>query len=492
MAEIEKDRKAKVLVLNPPSPDCVYINRDQMGGMGQKQDFGRDLKSRILSRLKSNMIHLPVVQLVYTATILAEKGFEVMVVDALNENKDLDEILPGIITFTPDFVFVAISSSCLLYERDVVCRAIKEKIPSCTIVTVGDTIPNMPKQLKEPLDIAIHGEIEPVAVDLCQGKALDKIDGILYHTPPDEVKINRRKALLKGYELEEIPFPRWDLFPKEQYCYYPLLSVAPVATVLSSRGCPYGCGYCSYTFNQGRAWRARSAENIVEEIERDVKEFGFKGIVMRDPLFTLKHDRIEKMCSLLQERNLGIHYAFETRPELLTPELLDKLYLSGCRAINFGVEDIHPEILKQIKRLPISREQIKKTIHYAEKIGIRTTCFFILGLPGSTTKTIKETVDFALDLNPSHAEFKIATPYPGTYLYTLAKDKGWLIEENFDKLGGYSSAMQISEELNPKVLEKLSSNAFKRFYYRLSYISREIRRGDMFLKGQIVLKNLMK
>lgn len=126
-----KERKdVKILVLNPPSPDEVYINRDQMGGMGQKMDFGRDLLSRFLVKLKSNMIHLPVVQLVYTATILAEEGFSVKVLDAINENKDLITIIPEIRYYHPDFVFVAISSSCLLYERDRVCKKIKELFPS--------------------------------------------------------------------------------------------------------------------------------------------------------------------------------------------------------------------------------------------------------------------------------------------------------------------------------------------------------------------------
>ena len=487
---MKKIKSAKILVLNPPSPDSMYINRDQMGGMGQKMDFGRDFSSRVLSKLKSNMIHLPVVQLVYTATILSEEGYTVKVIDALNENKNLDAILPDIENFKPDFVFVAVSSSCLLYERDKVCQKIKELFPSSVIITVGDTLPNMPQELIPPFDVAIHGEIEEVVLSLCSGEPWENIDGIVYRKEKNLVR-NQNKRLLDGAALEKIPFPHWNLFPYKRYSYYPLLHVEPVATLLSSRGCPYGCGYCSYTANQGRKWRARSAENLVAEMEWDAK-FGFKGIVMRDPLFTLHHDRVRKMCDLLIEKKLGLIYAFETRPELLTENLLDQLYKSGCRAINFGVEDIHPEILKMIKRHPIELDKVKQIVHYAEKIGIRTTCFFILGLPGSTKKTIRETIDFALEVNPSHAEFKIATPYPGTYLYTLAKEKGWFVKEAFDKLGGYSSAMQISDELKPDVVEKLSSVAFKKFYYRPFYIWREIRRGDLFRKIVIVLKNLVK
>lgn len=475
----------KILILNPPSPDNSYINRDQMGGMGQKIDFGTSLTSRLLSRLKSNMIHLPVVQLVYAATILS-RNFDVKVIDALNEDKSLKGVMPEIQKFKPDFVITSVSSSCLLYERDVVARKIKDSVPGCVIITVGDTLSNMPDQLKQPFDIAVEDELEPVIARICSGENLKNIPGIIYLKGKKLIK-NKKKERSMAKELDSLPFPRWDIFPYKRYRYYPLLMVKPVATLLSSRGCPYGCGYCPYTSNQGRIWRARSAENIVSEIEQDIRLYGFNGIAIRDPLFTLDNRRIEEMCALITKRKIKLNYAFETRPELLTESLLDKLYESGCRAINVGIEDIHPHILKGIRRPPVDIKKVMRIVSHAEKIGIRTTCFFILGLPGSTLETIKETIKFALKLNPSHAEFKIATPYPGTYLYELAKKNKWLVREEFDKLGGYSSTMKISDELSPSILERLSSDAFRKFYYRPKYILREILRGNILKKALIVL-----
>ena len=482
--------KIKVIVLNPPSPDASYINRDQMGGMGQKINFGKDLKARLLSRLKSNFIHLPVVQLVYAATMLAENGFDVKVIDALNENMGIEQALKAAEGFNPDFLVMSVSSSCLLFERDVVAKKFKEMCPKIKIITEGDTLTHATDQFKAPFDIAIIGEVEKVIVDICGSrKKLSEIDGIIYFDN-GKIELRREKTALKSDELNNVPFPRWDLFPYHKYSYYPLLMRTPVATLQSTRGCPYGCGYCSYPANQGLIWRYRSAENIVAEIENDVKKYGFRGIVFRDPLFTLNIKRIEEMCSLIIEKKINIVFSFETRPELLNHDVLDKLYAAGCRAINFGVEDIHPEILKMIFRKPIDQEKIIDTVHYAEKLGIRTTCFFIIGLPGSTRHTIQETLEFSRKLNISHADYKIATPYPGTPLYTMAKSNNWIIKEGYDQLGGYSSTMKISDELNPEYLEQVCNDAFKKFYLRPGYILRELKKGNLTGKAKMIISNL--
>ncbi len=482
----------KILILNPPSSDNSYINRDQMGGMGQKLDFGRDFKSKILSRLKSNFIHQPVTQLVYAATILVENNFEVKVVDAINENLTLKKTLKHIKNFNPDYIIMEVSSSCLLFERDIVAKKLKEIYPNTKIITTGDIITHATDQFKTPFDISIFGEVERVILDICkEEKDISEITGIIYRKDGKIIK-NIEKKMLSNEELNKLPFPRWDLFPINKYTYYPLLNKKPVAILQSTRGCPYKCGYCSYPANQGSLWRARSAKNVVDEIEKDIKEYGFKGIFFRDALFTLDKKRIEEMCYLIKKRNIDFIFCFETRPELLTIDLLDKLYEAGCRAINFGIEDIHPEILKKMLRTPINLKKIKEIIGHAEKIGIRASCFFIIGLPGSTKETIKETITFSKKLNPSHADYKIATPFPGTYLHKLAEENNWIVKKGYDLIGGYSASMQINDELPPEYLEKLCKDAFNSFYLRPSYVWREIKRGNIFNIIKMGLTNLVK
>ena len=477
----------RILVLNPPSPEKSYINRDQMGGMGQKIDFGKDVKAKFISLLKTKFIHLPVMQLVYTATILSEKH-DVLVIDATNEDKTLNQILPKIKMFNPDFTFIAVSSSGILFERDVVAKKIKE-LTNSRIITIGDTIPAVPELLKSPFDIAIIGEIEPVVEKIIAESDLNRIKGIIFREN-NKLVIKERNRLLDGYELEKILFPKWNLFNYKRFTYYPLLVKEPVAPVLASRGCPFACHYCSYSENMGCKWRGRSAENVVDEVERNVNKFRFKGIAFRDPLFSFSAERVKKICRLLKERKIKVIWACETRPELLTKKIIDIMFSSGCRAINVGVESIHPVELKNVGCQPIDPEKLKEIVHYAEKKGIRVTCFFILGLPGATRKSVKEIIDFSIKLNPSHAEYKVATPFPGTKLYHRAKENKWITFENYEKFGGYSSSMQISEELSPEFLEKASSDAFKNFYLRKDYIVRELFRRNLVSKFMMMGKTI--
>ncbi len=469
----------KVLVLNPPSPDANNINRDLMGGMGVKNSLNASILSKIVTKLKNAYVRIPVLQLVYAATILKNSGFNVLVIDAVNENKSLQDIMPKIINFNPDYVVMACSASCFIYERDTVAKTIKEKCPNSKIIVEGEMINERPDLLLPNFDVATLGEIEQSIVKICSREDLSQIPGIAFNLN-NELKKNSYASKLEKEQLEQLPFPDWSMFPYKKYVYYPMVSKKPLVTILTSRGCPYGCGYCPYPTNQGLKWRARDAKNIFDEMKYDYEKFGVKGFFFRDPLFSLNQRRVEELCSILIENKLDVGFVFETRPELLKKEVIDLLAKAGCECINFGVEDIHPEILKMINRKPLDTDKILETVNYCEKVGIWTTCFFILGLPGSTPQTIKETIEFSFKLFPSQVEYKIATPFPGTELYEMAKRNKWLNSESFDHLGGYSSAMQISEELTPEYLEKEVNSAFNKFYFSPRFITREILRGRVF------------
>ncbi len=478
--------RMKIVVLNPPAPEESHINRDLMGGMGQKIDFGRNNISKFISLMKANLIHIPVMQLAYIATILSEKH-DVLVIDSMNNNLGLEKTIERIKMFNPDFVFMAVSSSGVIYERDTVAGRIKEAC-GARIITVGDTIAGVPELLKQPFDISIVGEAESVAEKIVSGEKLEKIKGIMYRKG-GRIRKSCGK-LLEGQELEKLPFPKWELFEYKKFRYFPLLLKEPIAPMLASRGCPFACHYCSYSQNMGVKWRSRSAENIVDEIENNIKKYGFRGIAFRDPLFSMNAEKTKKIAELLIKKKLRIIWSCETRIELLNKGLIDSMYRGGCRGINIGIESVHENELNNVGRKAVPKEKITEIVRYAENKGIRTTCFFILGLPGATRKSVKEIIDFSIKLNPSHAEYKVATPFPGTKLYQRAKKEKWILSEEFEKFGGYSSSMKISDELSPEFLEKASSDAFKKFYFRGGYIFREIFRRNLMLKIIMMCKTI--
>lgn len=485
----------KVLILNPPSPNASYINRDLMGGMGVHNSRGQSLRSKIIFKIKSITVHVPFMQLVNAATILRQQGYEVKVIDAANTEKDLAYVLRESVSFVPDFILLGVSGACFKFERDEVARRLKQSLPHAKIIAVGDTITEMPQELLPWFDVAIMGEVEQSLPLVCEGKPYSEIPSIIWAERNEVKKSKMGKQFISADELNKMPLPDWSLFPYKYYSYYPMLTKTPVALIQASRGCPYGCGYCPYPQNQGKSWRARNADSVFKEIKWDVEKFGFRGFFFRDPLFTADQKRVDKLCDLIIQSGIKIQFVFETRPELLSlPGLIEKLAKAGCRCINFGVEDIHPDILKKIGRVPLLLDRILETVHKCEDVGIRTSSFIMLGLPGSTKRTMEETIDFSRKLFSSQTEYKIATPYPGTMLYTLAKENKWITREGFDNLGGYSSTMRISDEFDEHYLEELAEKSVVDFYFSPRYLWRYFRRGDFlttaFILSKSVLRNL--
>ncbi len=471
---------AKVLVLNPPSPDASYINRDLMGGMGVHNARGSSFFAKIIFSIKSITVHIPMMQLVNAATMLKQAGHDVMVIDAVNTGKGVDYVLKSAVEFSPGFILMGVSSGCFRFERDEVSRRLKEAVKGVRIIAVGDMITEMPEELLPWFDAAVMGEVEQSIPLIVEGKPYPQVPSIIWQESNKVKKSESGKQYIPAEELDRLSFPEWSMFPYRHYSYYPMLTKTPVALIQASRGCPYGCGYCPYPANQGKVWRARSAESIFSEMKQDVEKFGFNAFFFRDPLFTANQKRADELCDMIISSGMNVQFVFETRPELLTlPGLIEKLAKAGCRTINFGIEDIHPEILKQIGRLPLPLDKILDTIHRCEKAGIRTSCFFILGLPGSTKKTMDENIEFGRRLFGSQTEYKVATPFPGTLLYELAKKNNWITKEGFDSLGGYSASMRVSEEFDEAYLEKLAEKSVVDFYFNPRYLWRYFVRGDV-------------
>lgn len=469
---------SRILILNPPTSQNTYINRDQMGGMGQNISFGENFLVVFLRKLKSSFIHQPVLQLVYAATILS-KNHQIKVIDSLNEEIDYVETMRRIKIFKPEFTIMAVSSSEIEFEKKI-AREIKKL--NCKIITVGDTIANKPELFDDSFDVSIEGEVEPVIEKIISWQ-LDKIPGIMYFKNKI-IKTNKKQELMTGKELDNLEFPKWELFPYKKYRYYPLLLQEPIVSMLSSRGCPYGCYYCSYSKNEGRILRNRSAENVVKEM-LNLKKYGIKGVIFRDPLFTGDMKRAEEISRLLIKNNSKLVWGCETRPELLTIELLRLMRRAGCRAINLGIESINEKELEAVGRKKIDLKHLIKVLQYCKKIGINTTGFFILGLPESTKKSLNKTINFSKYAGLGFSEYKVATPYPGTKLYEMALKNNWIVN---DKWGGYQASMQINKDISPKYLNKLCDRAFKDFYYNPKWVlwqlkNEPLEKMKMFIKS---------
>lgn len=380
----------KILLLNPPNIDSQYINRDLMGGLGVNIALRRRFSEKIMSYLKAKSIRLPVMSVVYCASVLAQ-SHDVTVLDAANLDLSSEETLRRIGQAKPDWVVSITSIAALFGEVELLAQVKKRFNP--VIGLMGDAVTSFSdKIMKEfPVDFIILGnEPEGVMKTVAERGDYKGVPGILYREG-GEVKGGGEPEAMTN--LESLPFPRWDLFPIHSYRYFPILRRTPFVTVSSTRGCPYGCIYCPYTSNQGLKYRLRSAQNVIDELVHIKERYGIRAVQFRDPTFTLKKDRTKEICEGMIKNKLGFEWGCETRVDCLDEPLVQKMAEAGLKGVNIGIESSDPNVVRNVKRGWIDPNHIEKMVKCMNGLGIRVSGFFVMGLPGENRETIQKTLD---------------------------------------------------------------------------------------------------
>ena len=432
----------RIALVDIPSDKTNFIYKDWAGGCGTCFSVGNSLRARLLQMAKRIGIKLPLPALGYLAAIFKHSGHKVTF-----HFKQL-----------PDSADVAlIHSSTVDVKNELALADALRKKGVGKIGFIGHFSGVMPDVYLPHADFVVRGEPETFAYNIDQH---DQLFGVIDSEPVDDI--------------DSLPFPDWSIFPVSTYTYYPNIKERPVLPVLSSRGCPNRCGYCAYRV--AFKWRARSIENTVEEIEHNLRDFGARGVLFSDPLFTYERERCHRIAEEIIKRKLSVRWACETHLGHLDEELLDLLYRAGLRSVNVGIEAANPKNLAGTGRRPIAPDKQLQLIRYCDKLGIRVTAFYILGFPKSTVEDIRETARYARKLNTHVASFNVLTPYPGTPFYEEVKDQ--IFETDWSKFTSYTPVMH-HKHVSPEALEKLKEEAFVRFYFRPTYILKFLQR--MFL-----------
>jgi magnesium-protoporphyrin IX monomethyl ester (oxidative) cyclase len=252
--------------------------------------------------------------------------------------------------------------------------------------------------------------------------------------------------------------------------------------MITSRGCPGICVFCSIHSVWGYKWRARTPENVVSEIEKLVNEYKIREIHFEDDNLTLSKLRMAKICDLIIERGIDISW---TTPngvavQKLDLDLLRKMKKSGCYQLSFGIESGDPYVLRNIIHKPISLDKVRRVVNWSKNLGIWAHGYFVIGFPGEPSKSIQRTITFAKETDLDSASFFIATPYPGTPLYKSASSKG-LLKNGFDlaKLRTMDATID-TEYFKAKELTEIQKRAYLEFMkYRLK---REIVNGYIIIR----------
>ncbi len=423
----------------------------------------------------------PPLGLASIAAVLERAGHKVKVIDSPTLELSMEEWLSMVKSENPDLVGMSLLTP-LAPRGYKAIKALKSELPEVPVV-VGGPHPSFlyEEALANGADVVVIGEGELTTLDLVNTleehgldpSALKRVKGIAYRADGDGVRLTPPRPLVMN--LDELPWPARHLLPMEKYTLFN--KPIRIAHVMASRGCPYGCIYCTTSYFWGRRIRFRSAGNVLDELEYLVDKYKVKYVAFADDELVVNKRFVREFIQGMKERGLDLPFACGARVDHLSREFMKYLHDNNCVTIYVGVESAKQETIDKIgKRITI--DQVKRVFQWKKEIGAFVVGSFILGFPWETIDDMKRTVDFAVKLDPDYAQFTALTPYPGTPLFKYAKEHGLIEDWNWEHYTTIRPVMR-GFHFTRKDLGRMVTYAYRKFYLRWSFISRELRKGRL-------------
>jgi magnesium-protoporphyrin IX monomethyl ester (oxidative) cyclase len=431
------------------------------------------------------------IDLAYVAAVL-ESEHDVRILDAAGEGwqniEDIDatrcrvglkneEIAYRIKCWSPDVVGINVPFSGwsrMAYEIASLVKSVDRDI-----ITVLDGVHPSARPLnclENPnVDYVIVGEAEETWMELANliekgadTQTLKSIRGIGFKSGGEKI-ITEPRPLIKN--LDSLPFPARHLLPMK--VYFEAVKRSPLrgeiskpwTVLITSRGCPYYCVFCTAHLVRGRVWRGRSPENVVEELEYLVDKYNIRQVDIHDDNMTLDKDRVAKICDLIVQKGLDIEWFLPNgvRADTLNENLLRKMRRSGCKRVYVAPESGVQRVVNEVIKKNLDLRKVEEVVALCRKIGIKVSCFFVIGLIGETREDIEQTIKFAYKLRRLGADrfyFSYAMPLYGTELYNQAVAGGFL-KEGFsdDDLASVQPLIE-TEEFTVEDLRKFCQKAY--------------------------------
>ncbi|MDD5772155.1 MAG: radical SAM protein [bacterium] len=445
--------------------DFVFIN--------PPYSYTDNIKTKTKKRNEGFYVNYPHLGLAYLAASLEKNGFSAKIIEASASFLTEDEIMQQIKEEAPPLVGITVTTMTLRAVYALI-QKIKQEFPKIIIILGGAHISVEPELIKKlGLQFGFIGEADHGLVQLCkhilrEKQDLSQIKGLIY-LKDGELVVNERDATPN---LDAITFPARHLLPNEKY-FSPVIN-GLITSMVTSRGCPFNCIYCSRP-SVGKICRFRSAENIIEEIIEVKNKFKVKYINFEDDTFTMRKENVTKLCNLIIEKGIKIKWGCQTRANLVDEKLLKLMHKSGCIKISFGVE-AGSERVRYVLNKKIHDDAFRQAFKWCRKIGIETTSFFMFGHPTETLDDLERTISFACELSPTYALFNITYILPGSPLFAYAQKEGLVSNAAWEDYM-YSRKplpVYIPHGLSKEILENFQKKAFRRFYLSPKYIIQRI------------------
>lgn len=422
-----------IVLVNPPTPD---------GGLWIRTQH------RVGRRTRENMVW-PQVSLAQMAAMLYPQH-SVAVIDANAERMSWPAFAKKLDELKPKYYMTQVTAPTL--ENDMYgCFLAKAR--GAKTIAFGTHVTPIPRETMRPypaLDYILLGEPDLTIrdlLDVMEGKvdqrpdniqkifdthdpmyepALDedgnvikaKIKGLVWRNG-DEIVVNLTRPFIPN--LDDMPLPMHHLLPWQDY-RMPLIK-GPFTFIVTSRGCPAGCTYCIKHVSYQFSVRLRSAENIMEELW-ELKRLGLNNIHMYADLFTVNRDQVMELCQRMIDEKINIKWTCNSRVDYVDEEMLTMMGKAGNWLISWGIESGSEQILRHARKGAYP-DKAARSLQWARNAGIKNWGYFIIGLPGETEETIRETIDFSKGLPLDIALFHVAAPYPGTPFFFEVVKNGW-------------------------------------------------------------------
>ena len=455
----------KVLIINPPYYEGTTIER----------------RNRCTRLDPHGWIHPPLA-LMYIASVFKQQGItDRKLIDCIAEKLSHEDLKKIIQEYQPD---IAISwTGSFSYKVDIqALKTIKDTNSKIITMVVGtDVVTAYPEKFlsQEFIDYVITGEAELAVKDfteyLNKKKPLKNVRNIGYKSKGKQI-LNKQETIKNP---DEIPFPDRDIINNDRYRGFPFLS-NKFTDIMTGRGCPYTCTFCTAGTYWGNTSRLRSPESVVQEFKECVNKYGIKTFFLLDETFSLNVKRAKDICDLLIKENLGIQWGCETRVDLVTDELLNKMHEAGCVYLHFGVESGSQKVLDFIKKGQ-TVEQIKTAFKLCKKYKIETCATIIVGTPVDTWDDYHKTIGLMKEINPDYIAISPFIPLPGSPSFKQFKEMGILKEGDFSEYVKpnimFKPLYMTEDEIRKEVRMAWRTLSFRPKYVT-SHIAKAIRKRD--------------
>jgi len=413
---------------------------------------------------------LPPLGILSIASYIESHAFKVSILDLHTSQLTPEETKKYLKELDPKYIGITVLSSHL----KIVChlaQIIRDTLPSCKIILGGVHAELYPEYFLQNgiADAVCVGDGEETFLEYIQNKPLSSIKGLCFLEGSTFVKNDPRQTEM---QLDKYPFPAYHLIDMNKY--FPAFGTyrrLPAINLLMTRGCPGKCNFCN---SANTVLRGRSPEKMVELIKILRYQYNILQFTFYDDTFTAHRKNLIQFCRLMIDQKVDASWVCYARGDMFDEEIASLISQAGCHHILLGIETGSEKLMADIGK-KINKEIYHRVVKTAHKYNIEVRGAFIIGHLNETKETLKETLQFAIDLDLDFFQPSVLTPYPGTELYQQAKEENLLIHENLE-LYGQNEVVLKMKHLAPKDIKRFLQFSFYRFYLRPRNIFKQIKR----------------